>query len=57
MDGLSHPEPTYARDYTAPGQPIRTARNAAEWSALVLSVLGLAGFGIYVFELLVGMFG
>jgi hypothetical protein len=55
MDDTSHTP--YSRDHTAPGQPIRTARNAAERSALVLAVLGLAGFSLYVYELLIGMFG
>ena len=54
MDDTSHIP--YRRDHTAPGQPVRTARNAAEWSGLVLAVLGLAGFSLYVYELLVGMF-
>lgn len=54
MDDTSHTP--YRRDHTAPGQPVRTARNAAEWSGLVLAVIGLAGFSLYVYELLVGMF-
>lgn len=55
MDDTSHTP--YSRDHTAPGQPVCTARNAAEWSALVLSMVGLAGFSLYAYELLIGMFG
>ncbi|BEV10187.1 hypothetical protein ATDW_06830 [Asticcacaulis sp. DW145] len=54
MDDTSHTP--YRCDHTAPGHPLRTARNAAEWSGLVLAVLGLVGFSLYVYELLVGMF-
>lgn len=61
MDDLSHPEPapvhsSYASHYTAPGEPIRTPRNAAEWSALVMASVATAAFALYVVELIVGMF-
>ncbi|ESQ80267.1 hypothetical protein [Asticcacaulis sp. YBE204] len=47
----------YQSSHTAPGQPIKGARNAAEWSGLILSGLATAGFGIYVVYLFAGMFG
>ncbi|MDC7684775.1 hypothetical protein PQU92_15935 [Asticcacaulis sp. BYS171W] len=48
---------SYSSAHTAPGQPIKGARNAAEWSALVLSLLATGGFGVYVVYFLTGMLG